>query len=107
MNIKVKCAPKTPTAAITWDQTKGYPTVVQRESSPSSKQHIAIDQVTAITTIPLARSHLCPGNLGPVAMAEPPLGDKVVDAATSLLIAGIPVLHGGGACVGTLYTAAH
>lgn len=38
---------------------------------------------------------LRPGELGGVAAAEAALGDEVVDAAAPLLVAGVPVLHGG------------
>src|SRR5437762_2927770 len=38
--------------------------------------------------------NLCPGNLGVDAAATPALGHKVVDSALSLLVTGIPVLHG-------------
>src|SRR5580658_143295 len=38
---------------------------------------------------------LCPGDLGVDSAAGAALGDEVVDTATPLLVAGIPVLHGG------------
>src|ERR1700690_4417139 len=39
--------------------------------------------------------HLGPGNVRVVAAAFAALGDEVVDAAAPVLVAGIPVLHGG------------
>ena len=38
---------------------------------------------------------LGPGNLGVLAFAQAALGHEIVDAALAVLVAGIPVLHGG------------
>ena len=46
---------------------------------------------------------LCPGEFGIVSAAEAALGDEVVDASTSMLVAGVPVLYGGIFYLGAVF----